>query len=328
MNNIKNNAFLLTGGAGFIGSHLCDFLLDNGARHVIIIDNFFLGSIDNLSRSLNEFNERVTVIKGDASSHETVRNALNQYNVSVVINLATKALLHSFSDPHDAFRVNTDITLNLLELLRNKTYKKLIHISSSEVFGTAKTVPMDEDHDRRPETTYAAGKCAADVAVESYIRMFDVNAVILRPFNNFGPRQNTEKLAGIIPATVKRILYNENIVIHGDGYQTRDYIYVKDTVKIIGMFTSEVELNFYEYNMGSGIETSVNKIIDLICKKMNFKYDIKRMPERKADVKRHCANVERIEKEFGPMNLTNFDEAMDDTINFYILKFHGKKFNG
>ena len=254
MNFIKNKTFLLAGGAGFIGSHMCDWLLDREAAHVVILDNFFLGAMENLSLAKTKFPDKITVINGDAADSKVTQEIINKYNFNVVINLATKALLHSFVDPVDAYRVNTDIILNLLELSRQKKYEKLIHISSSEVFGTAEYVPMDENHPRRPETSYAAGKCAADMAVESYIKMFDINALILRPFNNFGPRQNTEQLAGIIPKTIKSIFDGEDVVIEGDGEQTRDYIYVKDTVNVIGRFIENRAYKHYEYNIGSGIE--------------------------------------------------------------------------
>ncbi|MBL8121030.1 MAG: NAD-dependent epimerase/dehydratase family protein, partial [Anaerolineae bacterium] len=134
----------------------------------------------------------------------------------------------------NAFATNATGVLNLLELQRAGRFKTLCHFSTSEVYGTAVYEPMDEQHPRNPTTTYAAGKAAADMAVESYVRMFDVDAFIVRPFNNYGPRQNHKgMLAGIIPLTAWRLLNGIAPEIHGTGQQSRDFIYVSDTVDAV-----------------------------------------------------------------------------------------------
>jgi UDP-glucose 4-epimerase len=317
MSSINNKKFLLVGGAGFIGSHLGDTLLKQGAKEVVVIDNFFLGKRENLIFAQKNYKSAFTLYSQDACDQKELSKIIENHRPDVVINLATKALLHSFMDPADAFRVNTDITLNLLESLRLSQYERLVHISTSEVFGTALVVPMNEDHYRRPETSYAAGKASADLAIESYINMYNLNALILRPFNNYGPRQNTESLAAIIPKTVKRITQGLPPIIEGDGLQTRDFIYVEDTVNLILQFIEKKDLVEWEFNLGSGQETTIMEIIKGICNVMSYQGEILYHPERTADVRRHRADVSRAELAIGKFNLTSLQEGLDKTINWY-----------
>ena len=318
MDNIDSKTFLLIGGAGFIGSHLADFLLKNKANRVIILDNFFLGSKDNLSFASRKYPNKLSIIEGDACNYGLISKIIEKYTPEIVVNLATKALLHSFVDPADAYKVNTDIILNLLEPLRENKYKKLVHISTSEVFGTAEYVPMDENHPRKPETTYAAGKAAADLAVESYINMFNVNAVILRPFNNYGPRQNPNSLAAVIPKTVKSIMLGGAPIIEGDGLQTRDFIYVEDTVRVISQFFSFDRSPLTEYNIGSGEETTIKEIIEVISSIMGCQQEIQYVPARLADVRRHMADISRLEMFSGVISLMPLKRGLEITIQSYL----------
>ena len=227
---------LVTGGAGFIGSHLVDRLIADGAEQVIIVDNLFIGSEDNISDALSKgavfYNE-------DIEYSESLEYIFEQHKVDVVFNLATKALNYSFVNPANAFTTNVTGTVNLLELQRKGKFKSLCHFSTSEVYGSAIYEPMDEAHPKAPTTTYAAGKAAADLAVESYVNMFNVDAFIVRPFNNYGPRQNYKGyLAGIIPITAWRIHNDITPELHGEGTQSRDFIYVTDTVDaVVKLFT-------------------------------------------------------------------------------------------
>lgn len=317
MSIFKNKKFLLVGGAGFIGSHLGDALLKKEASEVIVIDNFFLGKRENLIFAQKNYKNAFSLYTQDACTYKEVCKIIENHQPDMVINLATKALLHSFADPADAFRVNTDITLNLLESLRLNQYERLVHISTSEVFGTARIVPMNEQHYRYPETSYAAGKASADLAIEAYINMYNLNALILRPFNNYGPRQNTESLAAIIPKTIKRIMQGLPPIIEGDGLQTRDFIYVEDTVNLINQFIDKTELSEREFNLGSGQETTIMEIIQGICGVMGYQGEILYHPERTADVRKHCADVSRAELAIGKFNLTPLQEGLSKTINWY-----------
>ena len=229
---IANKTVLVTGGAGFIGSHLVDRLLVAGAHQVIVVDNLFLGNEDNLKEALAT--GKVVFYRDDIEFSNSLAYIFNAHQIDIVFNCATKALNYSFLNPANAFATNVTGTLNLLELQREGKFKTLCHFSTSEVYGSAVYEPMDENHPRNPTTTYAAGKAAADMAVESYVRMFELDAFIIRPFNNYGPRQNHKGLlAGVIPLTAMRLLAGGTPEIHGTGQQSRDFIYVHDTVDAV-----------------------------------------------------------------------------------------------
>lgn len=320
MVTIKNKKFLVLGGAGFIGSHCSDALLKNGASQVVVMDNLFLGKKENLSDSMSKFKNKIYLYEQDATSYKDLKIIVENHKPDIILNFATKALLYSFEDPSDAYKVNVDIALNTLELLRHNAFERFIHISTSEVFGSALTVPMSEEHPRKPETTYAAGKAAADLAIFSYVNMFKLNALILRPFNNYGPRQNCNALAALIPQTIKRIYEGLPPIVEGDGQQTRDFIYVEDTINQVLQFLDKPQTNNLDYNIGSGKETSIIEIVKSICEIMGYSKDIEFRPERIADVKRHCADIALTESFLGKITLTPLSVGIEKTINWYLEK--------
>lgn len=311
---IKNNVILVTGGAGFIGSHLADRLIQENAKQVIVIDNMFLGDEKNLKKALGN---GVILIKDDATIESSLDYLFEKYSVDIVFNCATKALNYSFVNPKNAYETNTKIILNLLELQRKGLFKTLCHFSTSEIYGTAIYEPMDEGHPMHPTTTYAAGKAAADIALESYVRMFKLDAFIVRPFNNYGPRQNYKGyLAGIIPATIWKILNNQPPEIHGSGKQSRDFIFVLDTVDAI--------INIYDklvpgesINISTDNQISIEKVMRRICELMNYHGEILYKEERKSDVKCHHASNKKI-KSIVDYRLTPFDIGLSKTIEWYV----------
>lgn len=315
--NIEEGRFVVTGGAGFIGSHLVDALLARGAASVAVVDNFFLGRDENLASATGD---RLTVYRDDASDFATMRAVVEKEKPDVVFNLATKALAYSFFNPPGAFDVNVDLALTCLELLRLGAYGRLVHLSSSEVYGSAQGGAMDENHPLLAETTYAAGKAAADLAVHSYVRMFGVDATILRPFNNYGPRQNDKTFGAVIPVTVRRILAGEAPVLEGTGEQTRDFIFVADTVDAILRVAATGSHRGEAFNLGSGRETSIRALIEAITKVMGFKGEIVRAPARGADVQRHCADVKKAEALIGTIAKTNLEAGLASTIEWYVSR--------
>lgn len=314
----KGKRVVVTGGAGFIGSHLVDGLLAAGAERVAVVDNFFLGKDENLADARRDGGERVEIYREDAAEATAMAAVVETEKPDVVFNLATKALLYSFFNPAGACKVNLDIAIALGELLRAGAYGKLIHVSTSEVYGTAAYVPMDEQHPQLAETSYAAGKAAADSLLVSYVNMFDLDITILRPFNNYGPRQNDGALAAIIPLTIKRIRDGQPPIIQGDGLQTRDFIYVADTVRGFLEFGERRSNRGEIYNLASGIETSVKDIVDTLARLLDYKDDYDWQPERKADVRRHRADVAKAEALIGPIARTELAEGLTSTLDWYL----------
>ena len=286
MRSLESKNVLITGGAGFIGSHLAEGVLEAGAEKVVIIDNFFVGSM----RNLEAIEDRVVIYKEDAADLHTMEMICKKEKIQVVYNMATMALIYSFFNPHTAYMINVSIADTLMHLLRNGAYDTLIHMSSSEAYGTALYAPMDENHPINPTTPYAAGKAAADLLIKSFCNVLDLDVVIIRPFNNYGPRQNMDgPLAGIIPLTVRRIRDGEKPFVEGDGQQTRDYIYVSDTIRgLIAAYEND-NIRGEIINLGSGVEHKIEDIVKGICDYYGYTGEIEYRKERTADVRRLCA---------------------------------------
>ena len=316
-----NKIILVTGGAGFIGSHLVDRLISDGAKQVIIVDNLFLGSEENIASAVAHgaifYNE-------DIEYKESLEYIFDKHDVDVVFNLATKALNYSFINPGNAFTTNVTGVINLLELQRKGKFKSLCHFSTSEVYGTAVYEPMDEKHPKAPTTTYAAGKAAADLAVESYVNMFDVDAFILRPFNNYGPRQNYKGLlSGIIPITAWRIHHNIAPEIHGEGNQSRDFIHVLDTVDAVAkLFT--VMPQGESVNISTDNCCSIKVLLEKIIGHYGYTGEVLAKEARGADVLAHNASNAKV-SELICYNLTPFDEGLATTLDWYKMKFRDSK---
>ncbi len=310
---IKNNTILVAGGAGFIGSHIVDRLITENAKEVIVIDNMFLGNELNLRSALSK---EVVLYKDDAEFTYSLDHIFEQHNIDIVFNCATKALNYSFVNPRGAYQINANVTLNFLELQRRKAFNTLCHFSTSEVYGTALYDPIDEQHPIRPTTTYAAGKAAADIALESYVRMFGLDAFIVRPFNNYGPRQNYRGyLAGVIPTTIWKILSGKTPEIHGDGSQSRDFIYVNDTV--------DCAIKLYDVippgeaiNISSNSQITIRYLISKIADLMDYRGEILRVKSRKSDVQEHDGCNKKI-KSIIDYQLTPFDVGLKHTIDWY-----------
>jgi UDP-glucose 4-epimerase len=320
--DIAGKTVLVTGGAGFIGSHLVDRLLKEDAAHVVVIDNMFLGSEDNLSAA--HATGRLSFYKDDAEFTTSLDYIFQRHAVDIVFNCATKALNYSFMNPANAFSTNVTVALNLLELQRRGAFKTLCHFSTSEVYGTAVYEPMDEKHPRNPTTTYAAGKAAADLAVESFVHMFGLDAIIVRPFNNYGPRQNHKGLlAGVIPITAWRILKNDLPEIHGDGQQSRDFIHVSDTVDAVVKLFRVLPAG-ESVNISTDNQITIGALVTRIASILGYKGEILRKPARAADVLCHNASNQKVHSLID-YSLTDFDTGLRETLDWYVNRFKAEK---
>ncbi len=316
MPKIQGKKVLVTGGAGFIGSHLCDRLLAHGAAKVVCLDNFFLGKEENLAEAAKD--PRFILYRDDARHYGVVEAIVDKEGIDVVFNMATIALNYSFFNPFDAYMVNVEIADTLLKLLKAGAYKTLIHTSSSEAYGTAQYAPMDENHPTDPTTPYAAGKAAADLMVHSFSKVLDLDISIIRPFNNYGPRQNADgPLAGIIPKTAKRIKNGNAPIIEGDGEQTRDFVYVKDTVKGLILAYENEKTRGQIINLGTGIDISMNHLLEQICDYMGFTGEWEHKPARTSDVRRLCADSSKARDLIGYSPDTDFETGLKETLNWY-----------
>lgn len=316
MPNLKNKNILVTGGAGFIGSHLVDALIQEKPAKIIVVDNFFLGKKENLADAKKVF-KNLKIIQQDATDFEAMEKIITREKVDVVFNLATKALEYSFVNPDDAYMVNVKLASVLLRLLLQKKFKTLIHCSSSEAYGSKEKGLIDENHALDPETLYAAGKASADLMVRSYYKTYKLDIATIRPFNNYGPRQNDKQYSAVIPITIKRIMSGQAPIICGDGNQTRDFIFVCDTARAMVEIYKNDKTRGLEINIASGHEVKIKDLIGLIVKNIGYKGKILRKPVRPADVRRHKASTKLAQKILGFKPEVLFEKGMRETIKWY-----------
>jgi UDP-glucose 4-epimerase len=313
---LKNKSILVTGGAGFIGSHLVDRLIMHQPERLAVIDNLFLGTKRNLQDAKKRFPE-LKFINQDASKIDKMREIMEREGTDVVFNLAVIPLPACFEKPSWVFTQNVNITLAVCELAREDAYGTLIHFSSSEAYGTSLSGPMDENHPLNGTTPYAASKGANDLLVFSYEQTFGIDASIIRPFNNYGPRQNDGSYAGVIPLTIKRIMNDEPPVIFGDGRQTRDYLYVTDTAEAAIKIHDSARTRNKVLNVASGKEIQIEYLLRLIANLMGFKGRILHEPDRPADVRRHIANIYLAEDLIDFKPTVGLEEGLKMTIDWY-----------
>lgn len=323
-NMLKNKSVLVTGGAGFIGSHLVDSLAEKGVDNLVVVDNFFIGKETNLNKAKKIY-PNLKVYNQDASNQKIMRKIMENEGVDVVFNLAVTPLPASLIKPKWAFEQNISISLCICELARDSYFDTLIQFSSSEAYGSASYVPMDENHKLGALTPYAASKAAADLLALSYYKVFGINVSIIRPFNNYGPRQNEGTYAGVIPKSIRRILFGESPIIYGDGEQTRDYIYVTETADAAIQIYNCKKTRGKILNIGSGKETSINTIIKTIMRILNCEKPIIYKKERPGDVRRHIADISLAKKLINFEQKINLEDGMKKTINWYKQNLNNKR---
>src|SRR6266700_1363252 len=314
---IKGKHVLVTGGAGFIGSHLVDLLIAEGVGQLTIIDNFFLGRTSNLSEAYRLM-PNLCVLDVDASEGGAVRETFAKLEaVDVVFDLAVIPLPTSLDRPQFCFETNVRITAVLCELLRQGRFGTLVHFSSSEAYGSARAVPMSEDHPLDPLTPYAASKAASDHLVRTYAATFGVDALVVRPFNNYGPRQNDQQYAGIIPTMLRCAFEGRVFTLFGDGQQTRDYIYVTDTARAALDLYKCSRARGQVVNIGSGQEISVADLKTKIEYILGRTIPSQHHDSRPGDVRRHRADITLLKSliEFEPH--VSIDEGLARTVEYY-----------
>jgi UDP-glucose 4-epimerase len=294
--NIEGARVLVTGGAGFIGSHVVDQLVGRGCE-VVVIDDLSTGSRRNLDQHEGDPRVRLEIadIRDAEAMHRLVRDA------NVVIHMAVASLRASLSEPMMVHEVNATGTLNVCAAAQANGVGRLVYVSSSEAYGSAAYAPMDEGHPLDPTTVYGASKAAGELYATAYLHTYGLETTVVRPFNSYGPREHAEGTsAEVIPRFVMRVLAGEPPVIFGDGEQTRDFTWVEETAHGIIEAASSDALVGRHVNIARGQEVSIRRIAEFIL-------DLLERPElgiihdhdRPGDVMRHFADVSRASQELG-----------------------------
>lgn len=305
---------LITGGAGFIGSHLCDKYTKEG-HSVICLDNFLSGNLMNVRHLLVHRNFKL--IKGDVRDFNLLEKITR--DIDVIFHLAAQVHVdRSYVEPRLTYDINVMGTQNVLEIARIYDTKKVIHTSTSEVYGSAQYVPIDEKHPLEAPHPYGASKIAADRMCHAYVTTYGMNISIPRFFNIFGPRQRDIGYGGVISLFARRVLNNTPPVIYGDGKQTRDYTYVEDAVRAFDLIFKH-EKGLEPINFGTGNEVSINDLAKMIIELCGKKGKLKpvHVEPRIGEVKKLIANASKAREVLGWIPKYNLKEGLKAFVQWY-----------
>jgi dTDP-glucose 4,6-dehydratase len=314
---MKGQRVLVTGAGGFIGSHLVEALLDRGAKVRALVRYKSDGGIGNLQFLPAEARAAVQVAHGDLTDAESVMRLVTDCDAIFHLG-ALVAIPYSYSAPRSYVTTNIDGTLNILEAARSCETPCLVHASTSEVYGSARYVPMDEAHPLHAQSPYAATKIAADKLVESYVDSFGVKAVILRPFNTFGPRQSAR---AVIPAIIGQALGSGPVIRLGATAPIRDLTYVTDTVA--GFMAAAVANGIWGgcYNLGTGTGIAIGDLARLILREMGVEARIETEEQRlrpaASEVERLISCHDAFTKATGWRPDVHFEDGIRRTIAFF-----------
>ena len=321
--NLINRSVAVTGGAGFIGSHLVDRLIDEKPGNLVVIDDFSLGKERNLSSAKRKY-PNLKIYRQDATRMRQMEDILRKESVEVVFNLAIEPLPKCLVRPKSGYDNNVELTSVICDLARKGFFKVLVHFSSSEAYGSAENVPMMENHPLKPTTPYGASKIASDHLVLSYVQTFGIKASIIRPFNAYGPRQNEGTYAGVVPLTIRRVFQRKSPIIYGDGLQTRDLTYVTDLADAAVRICKEEETRGRVLNIASGKETTIKDIILKIAELMNSKKPVIYEEPRPGDVRRFFGSNLIARALIGYKPRIDLEEGLRLTIKWYTDLFDPK----
>ena len=312
-----NKKVLVTGSDGFIGSHLVEELLDQNFQiKAFCLYNSFnsWGWLDSIpQKKLNE----IEIISSDVRDYNSVKKAMK--GCDVVIHLAALiAIPYSYDSPESYIETNIKGTLNVIQAAKELNIERVLITSTSEVYGTAQYVPIDEKHPKQPQSPYSASKIGADSIAESFYRSFETPISIVRPFNTYGPRQSAR---AIIPTIISQLLNGSDQIKLGDLRPTRDFVYVKDTAKAFIEILKCKELIGHECNISSNSEVSMQNIVDQLIKLINPNAEIisdsNRIRPVKSEVFRLFGDNTKIKNYTNWNPEFNLEKGLKETIDWF-----------
>ena len=313
---MSSKRVLVTGGAGFISSGFIRYLLEETPYEVVSLDALtYAGSLENLAEVMSH--PRLSFVHGDVRDAGLVRELVA--GVDVIVNAAAESHVEKSIEHGASEFVTTNVegTQILLDAIRRTPVERFVLVSSSEVYGTAESEPMDEDHALNPRSPYAATKAGADRLAYSYFVTYGLPIVIVRPFNNYGPRQHPEK---VVPRFIIQALCDEPLTIHGDGHASRDWLYVDDDAEAIrAVIEAPLEDIAGEVlNIATGIDISVSEVADLVLDALG-KPSVQRVHvvERLGQVDRHIGSTEKAERLLGWRARISFEDGLERTVAWY-----------
>lgn len=298
---------VITGGAGFIGSHIVDCFVRE-AHEVYVIDNLSHGDRKNVA-------ERAKFIQMDIRD-EGIEELFQKIGPDAVVHQAAQiSVSKSLQDPLEDEKINIMGTLNLLEASRKAGVKKFVYPSTAAVFGEPQYLPIDEEHPTDMISNYGASKYAAEQYIKLYHRLYKMGYTIFRYSNVYGPRQDSTGEGGVISIFCEKMLKEERPSIFGDGKQTRDFVYVEDIARA-NLLAALSEQNGL-YNLCTNTRISVNEVFEIIKKEIGFQDGPIYAGERKGDILHSYMSFEKMKKDFGWEPTCSFEKGISNTVDYY-----------
>ncbi|HEU5321256.1 MAG TPA: SDR family oxidoreductase [Methylomirabilota bacterium] len=307
---------LVTGGAGFIGSHLVERLLVSGERDVRVFDDFSTGREANLAFA-SRYPGRLQVVRGDVRDLAAVERSAAGAHV-VFHQAAMRSVPRSVADPLGANAHNVVGTLHVLEAARRAGVRRVVYASSSSVYGDRPELPKREDQPPAPVSPYAVSKAAAEQYAAVWSRLYGVQTVGLRYFNVFGPRQDpASEYAAVIPRFILWALSGQPLEVHGDGTQSRDFTYIDNVVEANCLAAEAPDAAGEVFNVGCGSRVSLLEIVDRLEHRLGRPLARRHTPARPGDVPHTLADVTKAKRLLGYTPLVGFDEGFRRTVDHF-----------
>jgi UDP-glucose 4-epimerase len=306
---MKNKNILITGGAGFIGSHIANELMEN--NDITIIDNLSTGNINNLK---NPEHENLTFIKADICN--TNLDELTA-DINYIFHLAALASVPlSVEKPIECNEINLNATVKLLKSAADNDVEKVVFSSSSSVYGENRNMPLNESEQPMPTSPYAASKASCELYLKSFYESYGLNYVAFRYFNVFGPHQDkNSQYAAVIPNFISALLEGKQAEIYGDGEQTRDFVYVGDIVKA-NINACKADYNGI-INIASGEKLTINNLYEIVKEVLGSDLEPKYLPERPGDIKHSLADISNMKKIGLKIDTSKFEAQLKETIDWF-----------
>jgi nucleoside-diphosphate-sugar epimerase len=308
--------YLVTGGAGFIGSHIAERLLRDG-HHVRVLDNLSTGKHENVEAIRPAGYDRLEWMEGDIRDIETCRRACDAADF-VLHEAALGSVPRSVEDPGETTAVNVLGTVNVFQAAREKSVRRVVWASSSSVYGDTPKLPKREEMPLAPLSPYAAGKLAGEEYARVFARTMGLATISLRYFNVFGPRQDpTSQYAAVIPRFIRALVERKRPTVFGDGNQSRDFTYVDDVVQANLAACTRGEGMGEAINIACGKRYTLNQLIQALERILGVKADPDYLPPRPGDIRHSQASVARAARllDFNPT--VGFDEGLARTVEFF-----------
>jgi nucleoside-diphosphate-sugar epimerase len=304
--------YLVTGGAGFIGSNTVDELVRRG-HSVVVLDDLSSGKEENLA----EVRSKITFMKGSITDLEAVQKAMHQ--AEYVIHLAARTSVpRSVKDPVDTNRINVDGTLNVLVAARDNRVKRVVYAGSSSAYGDSPTLPKTESMQPIPISPYGVAKYVGEMYSQTFGRCYGLENVTLRYFNIFGPRQDPDSpYSGVLSRFSAAMLDDSQPVIYGDGEQTRDFTFVGNAVQANLLACEAPNASGNAYNIGTGSSISLNQVLELLRKISGKKIEAKYDPPRDGDIRDSLADIRKANEDLGYEPTVRFEDGLSRTFEWY-----------